>query len=196
MLIAGRVIIGGTNFMMVAACACLINEIMHPRLRAVSSAFMMTFLKLGQIVAAWAIFATLSWNSSWAWRLPLLLQATGPAILLPFAFFLPESPRWLVSTGRERQALDILARYHANGDCNDELVKHEIKEITEAICRENESRETSWKMLFTTSSNRRRVAVITLCATGLVWTGVTVVSTYVAPTLKLIGITNAAQISE
>ncbi|ESK89730.1 hexose transporter protein [Moniliophthora roreri MCA 2997] len=195
MLIAGRVIIGGTNFLMIAACACLINETMHPRLRAVFSALMMSSLKLGQVVGAWIPFATLSWNSSWTWRLPLLLQAAGPVILLPFAFFLPESPRWLVSKGRGDQALDILARYHANGDCNDELVKYEIKEITETIGKEKEDRETSWKMLFASSGNRRRVAVITLCATGVVWTGSTVVSNYVAPTLKLIGITSAAQIT-
>ena len=31
-------------------------------------------------------------------------------------FFCPESPRWLVDKGREDQALETLAYYHADGN--------------------------------------------------------------------------------
>jgi hypothetical protein len=33
--------------------------------------------------------------------------------------------RWLVSRGRKEDGMAILARYHANGDVNDELVQDE-----------------------------------------------------------------------
>ncbi|KAL0576167.1 hypothetical protein V5O48_005808 [Marasmius crinis-equi] len=195
MLIAGRVILGATNFLTIAACACLINEFLHPRLRGIFSALMMTSLKLGQIVGAWVPFATLSWQSDWSWRLPLLLQALGAFILLPFMPFCPESPRWLVNKGREDQALEILARYHANGDRNDQLVQNEMEEIMTNIQKEKENRLTGWMALIKTPGNRRRMLVLTLCSTGVVFTGNTVVSTYVAPTLRLIGVTSAAQIA-
>ncbi|KAG7097467.1 hypothetical protein E1B28_004810 [Marasmius oreades] len=195
MLIAGRAILGATNFLTIAACACLINEILHPRLRGIFSALMMTSLKVGQIVGAWVPFATLSWKSDWSWRLPFLLQALGAFIMIPFMPFCPESPRWLVSKGKEEQALIILSKYHANGDHADELVQNEMEEIVTNIRKEKENKQTSWKVMFKTPGNRRRMAVLTLCATGVVFTGNTVVSNYVAPTLRLIGITSPVQIT-
>lgn len=39
-------------------------------------------------------------NSMWSWRLPTILQAFLPAIQIVSLWFIPESPRWLVSTGR------------------------------------------------------------------------------------------------
>ncbi|KAF9266188.1 MFS general substrate transporter [Marasmius fiardii PR-910] len=179
MLIAGRAILGTVNFLTIAACTCLVNEILHPRLRGIFGALIMTSLKLGDIVGA----------------LPFLLQALGPFIMVPFIPFCPESPRWLVSKGKEERALGILSKYHANGDRYDDLVKNEMEEITTSIRKEQENNQTSWKSLFKTGGNRRRLVVLTICCTGIVFTGSTVVSNYVAPTLRLIGVTSPAQIT-
>lgn len=45
--------------------------------------------------------------SDWAWRLPSLLQAAIPVIVLFVLFFLPESPRWLAYQGRHEEALSV-----------------------------------------------------------------------------------------
>lgn len=68
------------------------------------------------ISAAWTTFGTQHIPSDWSWRVPSLLQGL-PAVLQVFLVFLmPESPRWLVSKGRDEQALRTLAYYHADGN--------------------------------------------------------------------------------
>ena len=58
---------------------------------------------VGAIVAAGITFGTQGIESDWSWRIPSLLQM-GPSLLQVFlVFLLPESPRWLISKGREEE---------------------------------------------------------------------------------------------
>lgn len=87
---------------------------------------------IGSIVAAWLTFGTREINSDWSWRLPSLLQMTPSVIQLCTIWFLPESPRWLISKDRDAEALEALKKYHGNGE-ETELVKLEYREIRTAI---------------------------------------------------------------
>ncbi len=51
-----------------------------------------------------------SQGGEWAWRLPFLLQLIPGLILGAGILFLPFSPRWLVSKGRDQEALSSLSR--------------------------------------------------------------------------------------
>lgn len=53
-------------------------------------------------------------NISFQWRFPLAVQALWPSILFIGMFFLPYSPRWLLSQGREEEAWNTTKRLHAN----------------------------------------------------------------------------------
>ena len=119
----------------------------------------------------------------------------APSVVLCYLFFIPESPRYLVRRGRSDEAIRILAKYHANGDTDDELVKYEYHEICHAIKLEEENKRTKYVDFVKTPGNRRRLLVLITLATGTNWIGNSVISYYLAPVLELVGITDYSQIS-
>ncbi|KAE9400808.1 hypothetical protein BT96DRAFT_1018623 [Gymnopus androsaceus JB14] len=90
--------------------------------------------------------------------LPALLQAFGPFVLIFTALLGPESPRFLLSKSQGEKALDILAKFHANGDHDDELVQREFQQISEHIQRERMNKSGSWSSLIRYSCKSAAVA--------------------------------------
>lgn len=103
--------------------------------------------------------------------------------------FVPESPRFLISRDRHEEALEILIKYHAEGDRDSPLVAAEFHQIRETIRMEMESTKTPWKQLFTSSVNRRRVLIAACVGTFSQWSGNGLVSYYLSRVLASIGIT-------
>ncbi|MBE5097834.1 sugar porter family MFS transporter [Priestia aryabhattai] len=76
------------------------------------------------------------------WRYMLSIAAV-PAIVLFFGMMkVPESPRWLVSKGRNEEALHVLQKIRT-----EEEAKAELKEIVTALSKEVELEEASFKDL-------------------------------------------------
>jgi Na+/melibiose symporter-like transporter len=99
------------------------------------------------------------------------------------------SPRWLVSKGREQQALEILIKYHGAGDAEDSVVQHEFAEIRDTIELELAQRKTSLKLLISTPGYRWRTFIIVWCGICKQWSGNGLVSYYLGAMLKNAGIT-------
>ena len=190
--LATRIVLGlGLGFTQTAAPP-LTTEIAHPKHRGQVTALFQAAWYWGAIVSSCATLGTLFVGSSWAWRAPCLLQALFPCLQLLGLFFIPESPRWLVSRGRVQDAHFVLAKYHANGDLDDELVKYELSEICEAIEKEREAaRTTGFLSFFETKGNRHRLAICILVGFMIQWAGNGIVSYYLAPILETVGITSA-----
>ncbi|KAJ5432826.1 lactose permease [Penicillium daleae] len=89
---------------------------------------------VGSIVAAWVVYGTK--NQENGWRIPLYCQFIASGIVVLFAWWLPESPRWLVSHGRIDSARDVLARYYGEGDREHPLVKLQLSKIEYQISTE------------------------------------------------------------
>lgn len=92
------------------------------------------------------------------------------------------------------KAHKILADLHANGLMTDQLVENELEEIIRAIDDEKKN-STSWASMFATAGNRRRMAVLTVIGAGTQLNGNGIVTYYLAPILRSIGITDSTTIA-
>lgn len=133
-----------------------------------------------------------NWTSDWGWRLPTLLQALGPIVVGAGCFFIDESPRFLLAKGRREKALQVLADNHANGDRDDPLVLHEMDEIEEALAREKRE-QTGFRTFLKTKGNRHRLLILLTTGTGSQSNGVAIYSYYLAPALRIAGVTSALE---
>ncbi|EXF77623.1 sugar transporter [Colletotrichum fioriniae PJ7] len=160
--IAGRILLGMGGVMCSSVSTVLMTELAYPSHRATATALSSTTYSVGAILAAWVAFGSFRISDSWAWRTPTLIQAFPSAMVLCGLFFLPESPRWLCSKGKEQTALDILTKYHGAGDADDAVVQHEYAEIKETIEAEITQNKNPFhlKALFATPGNRWRSFII------------------------------------
>jgi len=109
-------------------------------------------------------------------------------------WFIPESPRFLVSKGLESQAAKILAQYHASGgDENDPLIVFEMAQIRHALKLERDVSEnlTFWQ-LWSAPGNLKRLRIIIAIAIFSQWSGNGLVSYYINLVLEGVGITSTS----
>ncbi|KXH60122.1 hypothetical protein CNYM01_10281 [Colletotrichum nymphaeae SA-01] len=190
MYLIGRFIMGAGSNISNGTCPLLITEVAHPQHRGKVTTLYNTLWYLGSIIAAWSCFGTLTKQSGdLQWRLPTGLQCMMPGIQLMAIWFLPESPRWLISKGKEAEAKKVLIKYHGNNNENDEFAHWEFAEITSTLQLEKEaSAESGWMELVRTPGNRKRCGLIIATAIFSQCSGNGLVSYYLAVILGTIGI--------
>ncbi|EPQ58903.1 general substrate transporter [Gloeophyllum trabeum ATCC 11539] len=190
MFVISRFVLGfGIPFAIVAASS-LVNELSHPKERAIISSLFNSCWSIGAIVAAGVTLGTFAMQTNWGWRIPSVLQTIPSILQIVFMYFLPESPRWLVSKGRSAEALAILTKYHAEGDVHSEFVKAEFAEIEKTLELEMEVAKRSWLEMVATSGMRRRVLVASFLGLATQWSGNGLTSYFLAQILNNVGITD------
>ena len=191
MFIGARFLLGfGLTFASNGASA-LIIELAYPPHRAPLTTLYNSAFAFGAIVAAWSTFGTFKIDSSWSWRIPSALQAVPAILQLTLILFAPESPRWLVSQGRDTEALNTLAYYHADWNKNDPLVQFEYKEIKAAIDLDKAvASSVGWMTLIKTPGNRKRLTMLAAIALLLQWSGGGLTLYYLNQVFKTVGITD------
>lgn len=81
-------------------------------------------------------------TSTWAWRLPSLIQGIFSIICIVLLPFIPESPRWLVHRNDLETAKQTVALTNSNGDEHDPVSEAVYKEIVDTLTWEKEVGKT------------------------------------------------------
>lgn len=91
------------------------------------------FMCLGYAMCNWIDFG-FSWlsDSTLSWRLPLAVSLVLSLIVASFVFFLPESPRWLISQAKVSQATKCLAALKDLPE-DDMVIRTEIAQIESSL---------------------------------------------------------------
>lgn len=118
-------LIGGLAIGMLSMVAPLyISEISPPEIRGALLVIQEASIALGVVIAFWITYGTRYIPSELAWRLPFFLQMIPGFVLAAGAIFLPFSPRWLASKGRNKEALATLSKLRRVPE-DDERVQYE-----------------------------------------------------------------------
>ncbi|KAG2059568.1 hexose transporter [Suillus hirtellus] len=193
MFIGARFLIGFGLTFAANAAPMLVTEVSYPTYRAPLTSLYNSLWYSGSIIAAWTTYGTFKINSTWAWRLPSLLQGIPSVLQFFLVLFAPESPRWLIRNGREAEALKTLAYYHADGNEQDPLVVYEFEEIKAALEYDRSvASNVGWKILIATPGNRKRMRIIVALAFFSQWSGNGLVSYYLTKVFDQIGITGSS----
>jgi MFS transporter, SP family, sugar:H+ symporter len=102
-------------------------------------------------------------TTRWAYRIPLLTELLAPGLLLILLYWIPETPRWLVSRERPGDAIESMKKLRGPTYPEDEVVM-EVKEIVamDRIEKELEG-STRWSDLFKgTDLRRTTISVIAI----------------------------------
>ncbi|KTD23460.1 D-xylose (galactose, arabinose)-proton symporter [Legionella lansingensis] len=118
-----------------------------------------------------------------AWRTMFASSAVPAFILILGIFFLPESPRWLVSVGKEDAAAQALKRLRKNQSTNEEL-----RDIQTTLA--NEPKDHNWRLLF-------RMPLLPVLVLGMMLfclqqlSGINIIIYFAPEIFKNLGFTNA-----
>ncbi|KAG8848593.1 hypothetical protein FRB91_010690 [Serendipita sp. 411] len=196
MFVLARATIGFGIPACIVSASSLIGELSYPKERTYLGSFFNASWFVGAIIAAGVTYGTFSMQSNWAWRIPSVLQAAPSLLQISFMWFLPESPRWLLSKGRDDEAYQILATYHAEGDQESEFVKTEFAQIKATLQIELENSKRSWKEMIATPGMRKRVTIASFLGLFTQWSGNGMISYYLKRILADVGITSNKTVNQ
>lgn len=166
-------------------------ELAHPSIRGRITALQQFMLGVGSLAAAWISYGTyvgFSPDNNAQWRTSLGIQILPAVVLAALILMFPESPRWLIDTGKPEEGLRTLAQLHAHGNIDDPWVRAEFDQIQETITYEHEHEASSIGELFKDKSSFRRLFLACAIQASVQMTGVSAIQYYSVEIYGLMGI--------
>jgi sugar porter (SP) family MFS transporter len=191
MFVVARIILGLGGQICGAAAPLLVAEIAPKKTRGFLVGCYFSFFNAGALLASGVTFGSVRINSTWAWRLPSLIQGFPSVLSILTLALVPESPRWLASRGQIDYASEVL---QVANNCGSDGVKDLLLEVEETIRIELLEDKNSWKVLLSTKPMLRRVFIVITLAIALELGGSSVGSYYLTIILRQAGVTNTTRL--
>jgi len=179
-LAASRVLVGLAIGVCSYTAPLYISEIAPARNRGALVSMNQLLITLGILVSYLTDYA-LAGGEHWRWM--FALAAVPAAILAIGMFFLPESPRWLVSAGKRDVALQVLRTVRSEEEASAEL---------KLIESHNHGQEVRWTELFQLEYRPALVVGLGLAIFQQI-TGINTIIYYAPTIFQLAGFSSAAQ---
>ncbi|KIW23450.1 uncharacterized protein PV07_11644 [Cladophialophora immunda] len=174
MFIVFRFFSGWGGFQIVCGVPLWIGEIVPPKNRGMLSDIHAIFINTGYLINGVSAIGYYYYQSPDAWRLSLGITMVPPTLLLCGIYWLPESPRYLISTDRHEEAWSVIHRLHSDPrDPDDTFATREFLQIYKQI-QLDKSLKGGYAEIFRRPSYRKRAIInygVTLYK-GLGYTGV------------------------
>ena len=139
---------------------------------------------VGHVIMSIVCHFTSQLTTSKAWRIPFGLYYISPAIVASGIWFLPESPRFCLSKGREEEARRGLTRLRVNN--SPEAIDSEVEVIKLGLAAHEAQEKGTYADLFRGVA-RRRTLIAMLAGAFIQWSGQSLNSNYGPVFVKQIG---------
>ncbi|KAI1847736.1 hypothetical protein JX266_006231 [Neoarthrinium moseri] len=169
-------------------------ELSPPAIRGSLVNFYQWWQVVGVLLSTATVYGcSKAYTDQWAFRVVMLAQCFIPLILLFFVYFLPESPRWLLSKRRRNDALKSLRFIRHGSGATESNLNAELDLIMLSIEeQETNHNATSYADCFR-GSNGRRTFIAAGCQVLQQLQGNSFASSYSVLYLKQLGISDTLQ---
>lgn len=176
--VVGRVVSGLGNGMDTATIPVWQSECSKAHNRGFLVCFEGAIIAVGTLVAYWLDFGLSYVDSSIQWRLPVAFQILFAAVMMVGVSCLPDSPRWLLLRGHEKEAAYVMAKLNGTHP-EDKSVLEDIG-LMKAELQASKGADTGpegadkgpatssrseWKMLFTFGKTQEFQRMMIGCST-------------------------------
>ncbi|KAF2832636.1 general substrate transporter [Ophiobolus disseminans] len=160
-LIVGRVVSGIGLGIINSTVPVMQAEFSPKASRGIYVCAQLSTLNFGILLVYWIDYAFVTHTSSYAWRIPTILQCIILFAILGLLTVVPETPRWLASHDRPDECLHVLARIADTSEDDTDVQRlHTI--ITETVAFEA-SRQAGWKDVFRSDPIKSRRRFLIAC---------------------------------
>ncbi|EED12347.1 sugar transporter, putative [Talaromyces stipitatus ATCC 10500] len=139
----------------------------------------------GSFIMSCITYKTAELNTDMSWKIPIAVMFVIPSLVLLLAWFLPESPRWLLRKGRDEEALKQLKYLYENDD--QAKLEREIELLKKSLAANVQ--KGSWMDLLRGTNLRRTLIVISIQSFNQL-TGQTFATSYGTVFIKTLGTIN------